>query len=69
MPLRMSDECFGVVKAVPGGHGVCLGCLGVFFEFPGVFWGCWKVYQGFESHLGVFSTQFPSIYMVHLEKH
>ena len=40
MPLRMSDECFGVVKAVPWGHGVCLGCLGVFFEFPGLFWGC-----------------------------
>ena len=66
MPLRMSDECFGVVKAVPWGHGVCLGCLGMFFEFPGVFWGCWRVYPGFESHLGVFSTQFPSIYMVHL---
>ena len=51
MSLRMSDECFGSVKAVPGGHGLCLGCLGVFFEFPGVFWGCWRVYPGFESHL------------------
>ena len=66
MPLRMSDEYFGLVKAVPGRHGVSLGCLGVFFEFPVVFWGCWRVYLGFESYLGVFSTQFPSIYMVHL---
>ena len=65
MPLRMSDECFEVVNLFLWVMGVCLGILGVFFEFPGVFWGCWRVYTGFESHLGVFSTQFPSIYMVH----
>ena len=55
-------------ESCSGRHGVCLECLGVFFEFPGVFWECYKVYLDFESYLGVFSTQFPSIYMVHLQK-
>ena len=39
MPLRMFHECLGVVNAVPGEQGVCLGCLGVVFYCLGVFWG------------------------------
>ena len=35
----MFHECLGVVNAVPGEQGVCLGCLGVVFYCLGVFWG------------------------------
>ena len=65
MPLRLSDECLGVVKAVPGGQGNVFGVPEGVLECPGVFWGCWKVYACFERYLGVCSTQFPSISMVH----
>ena len=35
----MFHECLGVVNAVPGEQGVCLGCLGVVFYCLGGFWG------------------------------
>ena len=35
----MFHECLGVVNAVPGEQGVCLGCLGMVFYCRGVFWG------------------------------
>ena len=35
----MFHECLGVVNAVPGEQGVCLGCLGLVFYCLGVFWG------------------------------
>ena len=36
MPLRMFDEYLGVVNAVPGEQGGCLGCLRLVFIVWGV---------------------------------
>ena len=58
MPVRMSDECLGVVKGVPGGQGNVFWVLVGVLECPGVFFGCWRVYGGLRRCLIVF---FPLI--------
>ena len=39
MPHQLSDECFGVVKAVPGGQGNVFGVTEGVLECQGVFGG------------------------------
>ena len=58
MPLRMSDECLGVVKGVPGGQGNVFWVLVGVLECPGVFFRCWRVYGELRRCLIVF---FPLI--------
>ena len=62
MALRLSDECWGVVKAVPGGQGNMFQVLVGVLECPAVFWGswwCWGVYEGLWE---VSDSLFPSIF-------
>ena len=69
MALRLSDECWGVVKAVPGGQGNMFQVLGGVLECPGVFWGswwCWGCMGGCGRCPTVFSLQFSSVLGNHL---
>ena len=58
MPLRLSDERFVEVKAVPGGQGDVFGVPEGVLECQEVFWGCWMVYGRLK---GMCSSLFPSI--------
>ena len=55
MPLRLSDKCLGVVKAVPGRGGTVFGVLEGVLEFPRVFRGVRVCTGDFWRCLVVFS--------------
>ena len=46
MPLRLSDKCFGVVKAVPGRKGTVFGVSEGVLEFHRVLWGVFEFVRG-----------------------
>ena len=62
MPLRLYDECFVKVKAVPGGEGDVFGVPEGVLECPEGFGGVGGCTGGWRGCLVVFSHQFPSIY-------
>ena len=51
----MFHECLGVVNAVPGEQGVCLGCLGVCLGCLGVVFYCLGVFWGLLEGVSVLS--------------
>ena len=58
MPFRLSDECLGVVKVVPGGQGNVFWVLVGILECPGVFLG---VLDGVWGAEGMSDSLFPLI--------
>ena len=62
MPRKLSDECLGVVKIIPGDRGVCLVCLRVFWSVQGCFGSvgrCIHALRGIWEHFLLNSHQFP----------
>ena len=64
MPFRLSDECLGVVKGVPGGQGNVFWVLVGVLECPGVFFGCRRVCGGLRRCLIVFLDALASLELV-----
>ena len=56
--VRLSNERFVEVKAVPGGQRDVFGVPECVLECPEVFWGCWRVYGRLK---GMSCSLFPSI--------